>query len=170
MINYKRLFSMLNHLSFNQPNMPSIIITGKSVFYTTDQNGGTATTTTTTTTALFIHGLGSSSCSYKTITPALKSKVRCISIDTPGSGLSELGKAEQSISSIAKDAIGLLDALRIQEKVVVVGHSMGGTIASYIAAEYPERVKGVVLIGPVNPDPALADVFGKRIEVVKNGS
>lgn len=53
---------------------------------------------------------------------------------------------------------------------MVVGHSMGGTIASYIAAEYPERVKGVVLIGPVNPDPALADVFGKRIEVVKNGS
>lgn len=47
---------------------------------------------------------------------------------------------------------------------------MGAIIASYIAAEYPDRVISVVLIGPVNPDPALADVFGKRIEVVKKGS
>jgi len=53
---------------------------------------------------------------------------------------------------------------------MIVGHSMGGIVASYIAAEYPDRVKGVVLIGPVNPDPALASVFEKRIEVVKKGS
>ncbi len=47
---------------------------------------------------------------------------------------------------------------------------MGGIIASYIAAEHPDRVKGVVLIGPVDPAPAMADVFSKRIEVVKKGS
>lgn len=53
---------------------------------------------------------------------------------------------------------------------MVVGHSLGGIIASYIAAEHPDRVKGVVLIGPVNPVPAMADVFSKRIEVLKKGS
>ncbi len=146
--------------------MPSLTISGKSLFYTIDQNDDHSDTTT----ALFIHGLGSSSCFYKTITPSLKSTVRCISLDTPGSGLSELGKAEQSIASIAKDAIGVLDELQVRDKVVLIGHSMGGIVASYIAAEYPERVKGVVLIGPVNPDPALSDVFSKRIEVVKKGS
>jgi hypothetical protein len=88
----------------------------------------------------------------------------------PSSGLSGLGNSEQSISSIAKDIIGLLDELQIREKIVVVGHSMGGIIVSYIAAEHPDRVKGVVLIGPVNPVPAMADVFSKRIEVVKKGS
>jgi len=97
----------------------------------------------------------------------MRPAIRCISIDTPGSGLSELGKTEQSTSTIAKDAIALLDTLEIQEKVVVVGHSMGGIIASQIAADCPDRVRGVVLIGPVNPDPALADVFGKRIGVVR---
>jgi pimeloyl-ACP methyl ester carboxylesterase len=146
--------------------MPSIKINGKSLFYTIDQNDDSPAKII----ALFIHGLGSSSCFYKTITPFLESTVRCLSFDTPGSGLSELGTSEQSSSSIAKDAIGLLDALKVQEKVVVVGHSMGGIVASYIAAEYPDRVKGVVLLGPVNPDPALADVFGKRIKVVKSGS
>ncbi|KAH8775674.1 3-oxoadipate enol-lactone hydrolase-like protein [Hyaloscypha sp. PMI_1271] len=142
--------------------MPSVGVNGKSLFYTIDQNDDSPAKTT----ALLIHGLGSSSCFYKTITPSLKSTARCISIDTPGSGLSELGTAEQTISSIARDAMAVLDSLQVQEKVVVVGHSMGGIVASYIAAEYPDRVKGVVLVGPVNPDPALAGVFGKRIEVV----
>jgi pimeloyl-ACP methyl ester carboxylesterase len=146
--------------------MPSVEVNGKSIFYTIDQNDEHPAKLT----ALLIHGLGSSSCFYKAITPLLKSKTRCISLDTPGSGLSELGGTEQSISTIAKDAVELLDALEVQEKVVVVGHSMGGIVASYIAAEYADRVKGVVLIGPVNPDPALATVFEKRIEVVKNGS
>jgi pimeloyl-ACP methyl ester carboxylesterase len=146
--------------------MPSVEVNGKSIFYTIDQNDENPAKLT----ALLIHGLGSSSCFYKAITPLLKSKTCCISLDTPGSGLSELGGTEQSISTIAKDAVELLDALEVQEKVVVVGHSMGGIVASYIAAEYADRVKGVVLIGPVNPDPALATVFEKRIEVVKNGS
>lgn len=143
--------------------MPSVSINGKSVFYTIDQNDENPAKTT----ALLIHGLGSSSCFYKTITPSLKSTARCISLDTPGSGLSGLGNSEQSISSIARDVVGLLDELQVREKIVVVGHSMGGIIASYIAAEHPDRVKGVVLIGPVNPVPAMADVFSKRIEVVK---
>jgi pimeloyl-ACP methyl ester carboxylesterase len=146
--------------------MPSVSINGKSVFYTIDQIDDNPAKTT----ALLIHGLGSSSCFYKTITPSLKSTARCISLDTPGSGLSGLGNSEQSISSIARDIIGLLDELQIREKIVVVGHSMGGIIANYIAAEHPDRVKGVVLIGPVNPVPAMADVFSKRIEVVKKGS
>jgi pimeloyl-ACP methyl ester carboxylesterase len=146
--------------------MPSVGVNGKSLFYTIDQNDDSPAKTT----ALLIHGLGSSSCFYKTITPSLKSTARCISLDTPGSGLSELGTAEQTISSIARDAMAVLDSLQVQEKVVVVGHSMGGIVVSYIAAEYPDRVKGVVLVGPVNPDPALAGVFGKRIEVVVKGS
>jgi pimeloyl-ACP methyl ester carboxylesterase len=146
--------------------MPSVEVNRKSIFYTIDQNDDS----TGKTTVLLIHGLGSSSCFYKTITPSLISTVRCISIDTPGSGLSELGTADQTISSISKEAMAVLDSLQVQEQVVIVGHSMGGIVASYIAAEYPDRVKGVVLIGPVNPDPALADVFRRRIEVVKIGS
>ena len=146
--------------------MPSVSINGKSVFYTIDQNDENPAKTT----ALLIHGLGSSSCFYKTITPSLKSTVRYISPDTPGSGLSELGNSEQSISSIARDIIGLLDELQIREKIVVVGHSMGGIVANYIAAEYQERVNAVIVLGPVNPAPGIADVFSKRIEVVRKGT
>jgi pimeloyl-ACP methyl ester carboxylesterase len=145
--------------------MPSVTINSQSLFYTVDeQSEGTVKSTT-----LLIHGLGSSSCFYKTITPSLKAFTRCISLDTPGSGLSSLGNSEQSISSIAQDAISLLDALEVTEKVIVVGHSMGGIVANYIAAEYQERVKAVILLGPVDPAPEMADVFAKRIEVVRKG-
>ena len=144
--------------------MPFAKINDKTTFYTDDaQKEGSSSTT------VFIHGLGSSSCFYKTIIPHLQSVTRCIAFDTSGSGLSELGKSEQSINSISSDAIALLDHLKVNEKVVIVGHSMGGIVASEIAASYPDRVSGVVLIGPVNPQPQMANVFEQRIEGVKKG-
>lgn len=66
-------------------------------------------------------------------------------------------------------AVELLKDLNVTEKVTVVGHSMGGIVANEIAATCPGVVKGVVLLGPVNPVPAFAGVFGGRIEVVKKG-
>jgi len=143
--------------------MPSVKVNGKCLFYTIDGDSITKATT------LFIHGLGSSSCFYHSIIPGLKSFTRCIALDTPGSGQSELGKSEQSVATIAEDAIGLLDALNIKEKIIVVGHSLGSIIANYLAATYPDRVRGVVLLGPVNPDLAMVPVFEQRIKVVKDG-
>ncbi|KAL5354328.1 hypothetical protein ACLOAV_000417 [Pseudogymnoascus australis] len=144
--------------------MPSVKVNGKCLFYTID---GDSTTEITT---LFIHGLGSSSCFYHTIIPGLKSCTRCIALDTPGSGLSELGKSEQSIATMAEDAIGLLDTLNIKEKVIVVGHSVGSIVVNFLAATYPDRVRAVVLLGPVNPEFAIVPVFEQRIEVIQSDS
>ena len=44
-----------------------------------------------------------------------------------------------TLSDIAKDAIGLLDFLRI-EKAHVFGLSMGGLVAKIMAAHYPQRI------------------------------
>jgi len=144
--------------------MPFVKVNGKCLFYTVD---GDSTTKATT---LFIHGLGSSSCFYHSIIPGLKSSTLCIALDTPGSGQSEIGKAEQSIATIAEDAVGLLDTLHIKEKIIVVGHSVGSTVVSYLAATYPDRVRAVVLLGPVNPDLAIVPVLEQRIEVIKSNT
>lgn len=143
--------------------MPYKTINSKHLFYT-----DTPSTSSSQLTTLFIHGLGSSSCFYSTIIPSLIPLTRCIALDTPGSGLSELGSKEQSIQTIVEDAIALLDSLGVKE-VVVVGHSMGGIVASWLAAEFKQRVRGVVLLGPVQPAEGLKEVFGKRIEIVKAG-
>lgn len=145
--------------------MPTVIVNGKSIFYTDDPCEDNKFNLTT----LFIHGLGSSSCFYHTIIPQLRRVSRCIALDTPGSGLSSLGNTPQSIETITEDINGLLDALNVQGKIAVVGHSMGGILASCLAALRPDRVRGVVLIGPVNPSPGAAKAFEDRIEAVKKG-
>ena len=47
------------------------------------------------------------------------------------------------LPDMARDAIGLMDALDI-DRAHVVGASMGGMIAQIVAADYPERVKSLV--------------------------
>lgn len=50
-----------------------------------------------------------------------------------------------SLNDMAKDAIGLLDALNI-EKAHIVGASMGGMIAQIVAGTYPKRVLSLTSI------------------------
>jgi len=141
--------------------MPCLKINGKNLFYTRDGDSITKTT-------LFIHGLGSSSCFYHSIITGLKSSTCCIAFDIPGSGQSELGESDQSIATITEDAISLLDALNIKHKVIIGGHSVSSIVVNYFAATYPHRVKGIVLLGPVDPDPAIVPVFEQRIQVVRD--
>jgi pimeloyl-ACP methyl ester carboxylesterase len=117
---------------------------------------------------VFIHGLGSSQNYYFPILPHLIKKHRCITIDTYGSGRSTYGGLAQTIETIAEDVLAVMDALDIK-KAAIIGHSMGGTTATYIAAQFPERVNCVVAIGPVHPTPNVANVFEKRIQIVSEG-
>lgn len=113
------------------------------------------------------HGLGSSQNFYVPLIPALiKENFRCIVFDTTGSGRSPYTQIEQSIASLATDVISILNELGVQ-KAVVVGHSMGGTVAAHCAAEYGDRVVSSVWIGPVYPSSQIARVFEKRIKIVE---
>lgn len=123
-----------------------------------------------TKTLLLIHGLGSSSSFYFPIISHLAAAgYRVITLDTHGSGSSPYDASKgNSIASIAADALSLLTQLKISHDVVVVGHSMGGIVASYMATQDMKRViSGVVLLGPVHPNPGAAEGFAKRIDTVK---
>ena len=52
---------------------------------------------------------------------------------------------------------------------MIVGHSMGGMVASAVAALAPERVLAVIGIGPITPSEMVTTAFEKRIEVVLKG-
>lgn len=79
----------------------------------------------------------------------------------------DLSSASYTLSDMAADAVGLLEALGLQ-KAHVVGASMGGAIAQTMAIEHPERVvsltsmmstTGNSSVGQPSPD-ALREVFG----------
>lgn len=77
-----------------------------------------------------------------------------ITYDHRGVGASDKPDASYSTRMFAADAVGLLDALGI-ERSHIVGHSMGGRIAQWIALDHPERVSSLVLAasGPGEFDP-----------------
>ena len=119
---------------------------------------------------VFVHGLGSSETFYGSLfRSGLCHERRCICLDTPGSARSPLPDSEQSVESISEDVISLLDTLEL-EKVVLVGHSMGGMIACNIAATNVKRVEKLILVGPVHPTPEGAKMFQERIKKVKKGA
>jgi pimeloyl-ACP methyl ester carboxylesterase len=59
-----------------------------------------------------------------------------------------------SLSDMAADAVGLLDALGI-EQAHIAGASMGGMIAQLVAAEYPERTLSLTSIMSSSGNPML---------------
>jgi 3-oxoadipate enol-lactonase len=87
----------------------------------------------------------------------LSPRRRVIALDLPGHGQSDRWHPPEDVSiAMYRDAVGTVCATLQLAKVVLVGHSMGAQIALACAAEWPDRVGGLVLVGcgeriPVSP-------------------
>jgi pimeloyl-ACP methyl ester carboxylesterase len=93
---------------------------------------------------LLLHGLPGTAEDFARVTPLLsRAGMRTVALDRPGFGFSEGGYHPLGAQLAAIEA--LLDQLAI-DRVVLVGHSYGGTIALAFAARHPERVRGLVLV------------------------
>lgn len=69
---------------------------------------------------------------------------KVISFDNRDIGQSSDSPGEYTAKDMAEDAVGLLDALGV-EQADVIGYSLGGAIAQELAIAHPERVRGLVL-------------------------
>ena len=80
-----------------------------------------------------------------------------LALDMRGRGESDAPASGYAIEDHARDVLGLLDALEL-ERVVMVGHSFGGLLTYWLAANHPERVERCVAIdAPAALDPAMID-------------
>ena len=70
-----------------------------------------------------------------------------------------------TLDDMARDAIGLLDAIGV-DRAHVVGASMGGMIAQILAIEHPERVKSLTSIMSTTGDRALPGPKGKVLRAL----
>ncbi|PYH87774.1 alpha/beta-hydrolase [Aspergillus ellipticus CBS 707.79] len=144
--------------------MPTVTVNNHQIYYADSHPDGAPADGLTT--FIFIHGLGSSQNYYFPILPYLASH-RCITLDTYGAARSTYTGDAISIGSIAADVVGVLDALHVAQ-AVVVGHSMGGLVVTLLGAEYADRVKAVVAIGPTHPSEKLATVMTQRSDIVSD--
>jgi pimeloyl-ACP methyl ester carboxylesterase len=88
--------------------------------------------------------------------------------DTGRSTSFPAGAPRYSLTDLADDALGLLDALSI-ERAHLVGFSMGGRLAQRIAVAHPERVLSLTLMAtslePQRGDPGGIDWSDRRAAV-----
>lgn len=94
---------------------------------------------------LLLHGYTDSSRSWSLMVPHL-SKYRLLIPDMRGHGATDAPACCYSLSQFADDARLLLDALKVP-RASVAGHSLGSMVAITLAAEHPERVSNLILIG-----------------------
>jgi pimeloyl-ACP methyl ester carboxylesterase len=84
-------------------------------------------------------------------------RYRIIAPDQRGHGLSSKPISKYATKEMAEDMVSLLNHLK-KESVVLVGHSMGGAIAGYIAAVFPEYAKALAILDKSASGPKNADV------------
>jgi pimeloyl-ACP methyl ester carboxylesterase len=93
---------------------------------------------------LLIHGWGGSSSHWYTSIDALASVRTCYALDLPGYGESPPLATGITVARMAEIVIEFANAMGI-EKFDINGHSLGGGVAAYIAATWPERVNHLVM-------------------------
>lgn len=122
---------------------------------------------------LLIHAGVTDRRSWRDVVERLAPRHRCVAYDARGHGETTYGP-EDGWSPVA-DAVAVLDAAGLARPLVVAG-SMGGRTAIDLALAHPDRVAGLVLIGPAirgAPYPELTEgptfELDRRIEAADAG-
>jgi len=94
---------------------------------------------------VLIHGFGGDLTNWQFNQPALAERREVVAIDLPGHGGSTKELAGADVPSLARDVAALISELAIT-RAHLVGHSLGGAIALWLALEQPARVASATLI------------------------
>lgn len=92
---------------------------------------------------VLIHGWSCDRDYWSGQVPALVGDYRVVRIDLPGHGGSGSERESWTIEAYGSDVEALVTALGLQ-RIILVGHSMGGYVALEAAQRMPSRVLGVV--------------------------
>jgi pimeloyl-ACP methyl ester carboxylesterase len=100
-------------------------------------------------TIVLLHGKNFTGYYWKEVIRSFSEKgYRVIAPDQLGWGRSGKPVIHYSFHTLAANTAHLLDSLKI-EKIIVVGHSIGGMLASRFAMQYPWRVEKLILENPI---------------------
>lgn len=119
-----------------------------------------------------LHGWMDNAASFDLFIPHLlrsfSPSVCVLALDLAGHGKSshEPG-GNYTVTSYASSVLEALDTLVWDSRLVLVGHSMGGGVATIIAGAFPERMSGLVLLDsagpPVRSPTEAPDNFSKSV-------
>ena len=95
-----------------------------------------------------VPGMGDLRQQYRFLTPfLLQAGYRVVTVDLRGQGESTVGGTDFSVAGVGADLAGLIASLG-SGPALVIGQSMAAGAAVWLAAEHPELVTRLVLVGP----------------------
>lgn len=94
---------------------------------------------------LLLHGYTDTSRAWTLLLPHL-SNYRVLIPDQRGHGASSVPQCCYALADFAFDARQFLDAMGVRQ-AIVAGHSLGSMVAQRFAADYPDRVTRIALLG-----------------------
>jgi 3-oxoadipate enol-lactonase len=111
------------------------------------------------------NSLGTNFAMWDSQLPELEKKFRVLGYDTRGHGQSSVTPGPYTIEQLARDALAMLDALKIS-RVHFCGLSMGGMIGMWLAIHVPGRLHRLVLSSTA-PKIGTADTWNTRIDMIR---
>lgn len=95
---------------------------------------------------ILLHGLTANRATfYGLLQHGLADTKQVLTLDLRGRGLSDKPISGYSMAEHAADVLGLMDAEGITQ-ALLVGHSFGGLLALYMAANHPERLERIIVM------------------------
>jgi 3-oxoadipate enol-lactonase len=117
---------------------------------------------------LLAHSLGTNLHLFDHQVAALKPHFRLVRYDLRGHGGSQITPAPYSLAKLGRDALAVLDALKI-DKVDLIGASAGGLVSLWLLRHAPERIGRAVLANTAARI-GTAENWNERIRIVtENG-
>lgn len=75
-----------------------------------------------------------------------------VAYNRAGYAPSEVANNDRNIIQLAEDLHQVILSKSENEKVILVGHSLGGAVIRYYAVQHPEKVEGLVFVDPSHED------------------
>ncbi|MFC2045692.1 alpha/beta fold hydrolase [Chloroflexota bacterium] len=99
---------------------------------------------------LLIHGFGAFIEVWWRNISALCQDYRVYALDLPGHGLSDNFNYEYTIPNFTRFLDSFMEAVGIK-RASIIGHSMGGSVSTSLAVDFPERVDKLIIEDAVGP-------------------
>jgi pimeloyl-ACP methyl ester carboxylesterase len=113
---------------------------------------------------VFLHGVTDSWHSFERVLRLMPPDVRAFAVSQRGHGDSSRPESGYTLSDMSSDLGAFMDAMGLHA-AIIVGHSMGASVAQRFVIDHPNRVAAVVLMGAFANfhDPAFAEFVASSI-------
>lgn len=96
---------------------------------------------------ILLHGLTANGACWTDLAHALEGEYDVIMPDARGHGKSSAPEQGYRYEDLSNDVIGLIKAMKLSSPVLL-GHSMGGLTAAFVASRMPGLLRGLILVDP----------------------